>query len=324
MMDFSFIPADPKPVIALLSAFSGFSAILLVSWPYLARDTLGERMRQVGEERERIRLRERSHLSDRKDPLLLRAPPKKFYQAIVNHFNLSEQVGDGEIARMLARAGYRGRGPVVGFLAARILAPVAMFVAALGYMVMFLSEATPLLPKIAIGLGAGYFGYYLPIILLKNRTTKRQTSIRRAWPEALDLMLICVESGMSVEGAFRKVSEEIGVQSIELAEEMNLTTAELSYLQDRRKAFENLSLRTGLDGVKAVVTSLIQAERYGTPVGQALRVLAQENRDMRMSEAEKRAAALPPKLTVPMILFFLPVLFAIIITPAIIRVMQAQ
>jgi len=129
-----------------------------------------------------------------------------------------------------------------------------------------------------------------------------------------------VECGMSIESALRKVSEEIGAQCIELAEELSLTTAELSYLQDRRKAYENLAERTGLDGVKGVVTSLIQSEKYGTPLAHSLRVLAQENRDMRMSEAEKKAAALPPKLTVPMILFFLPVLFAVIITPAIIKI----
>jgi len=127
---------------------------------------------------------------------------------------------------------------------------------------------------------------------------------------------------MSVEAAFRKVSQEIGNQSIALAEELTLTTAELSYLQDRRQAYENLAKRTDLEGVRAVCVSLQQAERYGTPLGQTLRVMAQENRDMRMMEAEKRAAALPPKLTVPMILFFLPVLFVVILGPAAIRVME--
>jgi tight adherence protein C len=136
--------------------------------------------------------------------------------------------------------------------------------------------------------------------------------------------LICVESGMSVDAAFKKVGEEIGSQSIPLAEELALTTAELSYLQDRRQAYENLAARTNIDGVKAVCTALTQAERYGTPLGQALRVLAQEIRDMRMSEAEKKAAGLPPKLTVPMILFFLPVLFIVILGPAAIRVMEIR
>ena len=126
---------------------------------------------------------------------------------------------------------------------------------------------------------------------------------------------------MSIEAAFNKVASEIGQQSIEMAEEMALTTAELSYLPERRMAYENLARRTGLEGVRAVVTSLIQAERYGTPLSNALRVMAQENRDMRMSEAEKKAAALPPKLTVPMIMFFLPVIFVVILGPAAIQVM---
>jgi len=129
---------------------------------------------------------------------------------------------------------------------------------------------------------------------------------------------------MSVETAFRKVAEEIGNQSPPLAEELMLTTAELSYLPERRQAYENLAQRTGLDTVKGVVTALIQAERYGTPLGDALRVMAQESRDLRMNEAEKKAAALPPKLTVPMILFFLPVLFAVILGPAIIQVIHIR
>jgi tight adherence protein C len=128
---------------------------------------------------------------------------------------------------------------------------------------------------------------------------------------------------MSIEAAINKVAGEVGTQSIELAEELALTTAELSYIQDRRQAFENLGQRTNLPVVKAVVTSLAQAERYGTPLGQALRVMAQESRDMRMQAAEKKAAALPAKLTVPMVLFFLPVLFVVIIGPAVINVMKA-
>jgi tight adherence protein C len=165
---------------------------------------------------------------------------------------------------------------------------------------------------------------YSPNLFLKNKIQRRQLSIKRAFPDALDLLLICVESGMSIETAFRKVSEEIGTQSVALAEEFTLTTAELSYLPDRRQAYENLVQRTGLDGVKAVGIALQQAERYGTPLGTTLRVLAQENRDMRMSEAEKKAAGLPPKLTVPMILFFLPVLFVVILGPAAIKVMSIQ
>ena len=161
----------------------------------------------------------------------------------------------------------------------------------------------------------------LPNLFIKNKITKRQASINRAFPDALDLMLICVESGMSLEATFKRVSEEVGAQSIELAEELTLATAELSYLSDRRQTFENLAKRVPLEGMKSLCLALQQSERFGTPVAQTLRVIAQENRDQRMTAAEKKAAALPPKLTVPMIVFFLPVLFVVILGPAVIKVM---
>lgn len=182
----------------------------------------------------------------------------------------------------------------------------------------------PLTIKIGMCVAAIFFGMQAPMLFLKNAIQKRQLSIKRAFPDALDLLLICIESGMSIETAFRRVSIEIGSQSIPLAEEFTLTTAELSYLQDRKQAYENLALRTGLDGVKSVCLALQQSERYGTPLGQSLRVMAQENRDMRMNEAEKKAAALPPKLTVPMIVFFLPVLFVVILGPTGIRIAAMQ
>src|SRR3981189_3453707 len=173
--------------------------------------------------------------------------------------------------------------------------------------------------KIGICIGAAYLGLQGPMLFLKNAITKRQLSIKRPFPDALDLLLICIEAGMSIETAFRKVSVEIVGQSVALSEEFTLTTAELSYLQDRKVASENLARRTGLEGVKSVCLALQQSERYGTPLGQSLRVMAQENRDMRMNEPEKKAAALPPKLTVPMILFFLPVLFVVILGPTYIK-----
>jgi len=202
--------------------------------------------------------------------------------------------------------------------------PVAMLLASLFYVFVVVHLDQPTMIKLGISIGAAYFGMLSPNLFLKNRIQRRQVSIKRAFPDALDLLLICIESGMSVEAAFQKVSEEIGTQSVELAEELTLTTAELSYLPDRRKAYDNLAQRVGLDGVKAVCLALQQAERYGTPLGMTMRVLSQENRDMRMSEAEKKAAGLPPKLTVPMILFFLPVLFIVILGPAAIRVMAIQ
>ena len=210
---------------------------------------------------------------------------------------------------------------MVRYIFSRLVIPIVLFLAAIIYLFGVDKFDQPAIIRLLIAMGIGIVGVYVPNVLLKNKIQKRQLSIRRAWPDALDLMLICVESGMSIEQAFKKVADEVAVQSIPLAEELALVNAELSYLNDRRKAYENLGKRTGLEQVKAVMTSLIQADSYGTPVGQALRVLAQESRDMRMAEAEKKAAGLPPKLTVPMIVFFLPCLFIVIIGPAIIQVM---
>jgi tight adherence protein C len=223
----------------------------------------------------------------------------------------------------LRLAGFRGQNPLTKFLFFRLVLPFVGFALAAAY--VFLLGGLPDQPtfvKLFVCIVVAYGGFYAPVLYVTNRATKRKFSIQRAWPDALDLMLICVESGMSVEAAMRKVADEIGGQSVELAEEFVLTNAELSFLPERRQAYENLANRTGLDSVKGVSQALIQAERYGTPVANALRVLASESRDMRMNEAEKKAAALPPKLTVPMILFFLPVLFCVILGPAGIQVSE--
>ncbi|WP_027998863.1 type II secretion system F family protein [Sinorhizobium arboris] len=313
---------DPEQLTALMAGLSAFCAVVVASWPYVFRDTLADRLKKVEGERERIRQRERFRLGAEKRNGSLRVEPKRLFQAIVDRFNLAKQAEDGEIVRKLNMAGYRGHAPITAFLAVRLIAPMVLFAATLLYILLIIRPEAPLLLVLGMAAGVGSLGYFAPAIFIRNRITKRQQAIRRSWPEALDLLLITVESGMGIESAFRKVGEEVGAQSPEIAEEILLTTAELSYLQDRRQAFENLGQRTGVEGVRAVVTSLIQAEKYGTPLGQALRVMAQENRDMRMSEAEKKAAALPPKLTVPMIIFFLPVLFAVIITPAAIQIMS--
>ncbi|MDB5570848.1 MAG: type secretion system protein [Hyphomicrobiales bacterium] len=308
---------DMDTIVASMAAVSVFCAVLLVSWPYLAKDTLGARMALMSQERDSIRVRERASLQA--GGFSLRSEPKKFFKQIFERLNLASEAEDGEMVQKLRMAGYRGRGPVVTFLAVRVLAPfIALALAAL-YVFVIVRFDSPFVVKLMMVLIATALGYYGPRIYIKNKIAKRQQSIRRAWPDALDLLLICVESGMGIESAFGKVSEEIGAQSVELAEELSLTTAELSYFPERRLAYQNLAERTGLDAVRSVATSLIQSERYGTPVGQSLRVLSQESRDQRMSEAEKKAASLPPKLTVPMIIFFLPVLFAVIITPAIIQ-----
>jgi tight adherence protein C len=314
---------DTRFMVTVFTAIAAMATVITIAMPYLASDNLGRRMKAVAIERSKIRAREREKLA-RGEKVSLRTEPKAYMQAIVERLNLKKHLGQDEARAVLNQAGYRGQGPYIAFLFFRLIAPIVMFVAATLYIFVIVEFAWPMMVKVAVVLVAALLGMKLPFLFLKNLIKRRQKSIIRAFPDALDLLLICVESGMSIEVAFRRVSQEIGTQSIPLAEEFTLTTAELSYLQDRRQAYDNLASRINLDGVKAVCTALVQAERYGTPLGTALRVLAQENRDMRMAAAEKKAAALPPKLTVPMILFFLPVLFVVILGPAFIRVMELK
>jgi tight adherence protein C len=314
---------DTRFLVTVLTALAAMATVFTIAMPYAYGDSLSRRMRSVALERNKIRAREREKLA-RGERIDLRRAPKAYMRLIVEKLNLRKHLGEDSVRAILVKAGYRGQAPQFAYLFFRMVAPILMFVFALVYMFVIIKFDQPLMIKVAIAIGAAWLGLKIPDLFLKNIIKRRQLSIRRAFPDALDLLLICVESGMSIDASFRKVSEEIGSQSIALAEELTLTTAELSYLQDRREAFDNLSTRTDLDGVRAVCTALVQAERYGTPLAQALRVLAQEIRDMRMSEAEKKAAALPPKLTVPMILFFLPVLFIVILGPAAIRVMEIR
>jgi tight adherence protein C len=315
--------SDGRFMTTLFTAIAVVAVIYTLAMPYISGDGLNRRMKVLAVERGQIRAREREKLA-RGEKVNLRPSPKAYMQAIVERLNLRKWLGEDEAKATLVQAGYRGQGPQVTFLFFRMIAPIGMFFFAVFYLFILVPIDQPPMVKLGMCIGAAYLGIKLPQLFLRNMISRRQLSIKRAFPDALDLLLICVESGMSIDAAFRRVSQEIGSQSVQLAEELMLTSAELSYLQDRRSAFENLALRTGLDGVKAVCTALIQAERYGTPLAQALRVLAQEIRDQRMSEAEKKAAALPPKLTVPMILFFLPVLFIVIMGPAAIRVMDLR
>jgi tight adherence protein C len=313
---------DPRFLAMCLAAIAAIATVITLAMPLLAGDTLEKRMKSVALEREKMRQRERERMA-KTEKVALRTSPKAYMQTVVDQFNLSKWVGQEAAREKLLQAGYRGHGPYVAFLFFRMIAPLVMLVGSLVYIFGILQWEQSATVKIGVCLLATWIGMQLPFLFLKNKIQHRKLQIMRAFPDALDLLLICVESGMSIEAAFRRVSEEIGSQSIALCEELTLCTAELSYLPDRRQAYENLARRTDLDGVKAVCLALQQAERYGTPMAQTLRVMSQENRDMRMSEAEKKAAALPPKLTVPMIVFFLPVLFVVILGPAAIKAMAA-
>jgi tight adherence protein C len=310
---------DARFMTMLLAAIAASATAYTLITPLFAGEGLAKRMKAVASERERLRQRERDRLA-KSEKVSLRQTPKQLVSKVVEDFNLTKWLAQEAAREKLIMAGYRGQAPYVTFLFARAVTPIVLFIGAALYVFVIAQMDKSLTVKLGICLAAAYLGLQAPMLFLKNAISKRQLSIKRAFPDALDLLLICVESGMSVEVAFRKVSVEIAGQSVALSEEFSLTTAELSYLQDRKVAYENLARRTGLEGVKSVCLALMQSERYGTPLGQSLRVMAQENRDMRMNEAEKKAAALPPKLTVPMILFFLPCLFIVILGPTYIKI----
>ncbi|HXF55083.1 MAG TPA: type II secretion system F family protein [Hyphomicrobiaceae bacterium] len=323
MLDFIDMVLRPQLIVMALASIAAFATVLTIAMPILQRDRVNQRMKVMAIERDKMRAARLAELKSREGQGKLRQAPKGFMQQLVDALDLRSKFETEELRAKLKMAGLRGQPPLIAYMFFRVVMPPIVTLVALFYLFVALPNLSyPPLLKVMMAVGAGFLGFYLPNMFLQNLIQRRQQSISSAFPDALDMLLICVQAGMSIEAAFGKVSKEIGVQSLELAEELSLTTAELSYLQERRQAYENLGQRTGIPGVKAVATALIQAERYGTPVSQALRVMAKENREMRMSEAEKKAAALPPKLTVPMIVFFLPVLFIVILGPAAIQVLK--
>ena len=318
---------DTQFLIAVLAAIAAAAVVFSIGATFLSGGSkMRQRIKRVALEREKMRAQEMARLrgtansQDEGTRTIRQSQGKDYMKNVVERFSLEKAFMDDKTAESLARAGYRGQSAMTTWLFIRFVTPFALFFLSFAYLALTVFQDKPLWMNAIYALLLGLVGAYLPNLLLKNKQIKRQQSIRRAWPDALDLVLLCVEAGMSVEHALKRVAKEIGAQSIELAEEMTLTTAELSFLEDRTRAYENLGRRTGLDNVKSVMQALIQAERHGTSVGSSLRVMAEEGREQRMMEAEKKAAALPPKLTVPLIVFFLPVLFIVIISPAIIRV----
>ncbi|MEM9360070.1 MAG: type II secretion system F family protein [Pseudomonadota bacterium] len=317
MTDFISMMVQPQMLITMAAAVAAFATVLTIAMPVLDRDRMGHRMRAMATERDKMRAARMADLKVGSDTGRLRTEAKGFVREIVDRLDLKSKFESEELKHKLKMAGLRGQAPLYGYAFFRLIMPPIVGIAGLLYIFVVKNpdDFSPMM-KFMIPAGATALGFYLPNIFLDNLVARRQQALKDSFPDALDMLLICVQSGMSIEAAFGRVSKEIGNQSIELAEEFTLTTAELAYLPERRMAFENLGNRTGLDQIKATTTAMVQAESYGTPVGQALRVMAKENRDLRITEAEKKAAALPPKLTVPMIVFFLPVLFVVILGPA--------
>lgn len=317
---------SPESVALFQNAGSILIALLFVAsfWivvvPMLEGDKKKKRMESVASARDTMR---KNRLDTLQADNSLRSDSKGVAKNLVDRFSLEKLLEASDLKDKMAQAGLRGQKPVYVFYMSRLVLPLALGFLGLVLFVILNISGWDMTQRVAATVGLVAFGYYLPAIYIKNVAKKRLASIIPVFPDALDLLLICVEAGMSVELAFGRVAEEMGDASVELAEEFSLTTAELSYLTSRRLAYENLARRNNHPGIRAVATALVQAERYGTPLGDTLRTMANENRQMRVMQAEKKAAALPAKLTVPMILFFLPVLFIVILTPAALRIGEA-
>lgn len=312
---------DPQSLLSIVVGLLVFATVFTLLSSFTGGVSLEKRMKAVGERREELKRRSRAAMAGQSG---LRHTDEGFKKRVVDRLNLSKLLEDPKVVEKMAQAGYRGPRPITTFYFFRFAAPFVFLGVAAFYLFVFNDFGLPVMSRVTACVAAAVAGYYAPNLYLSNRISKRRTSIMQAFPDALDLLLICVESGMSIEAAIQKVGQEIGGQSIDLAEELTLLTAELSYLPERRMAYEGLAKRTNHPGVKSVATAMTQAEQYGTPLGAALRVMAKENRDLRLAAAEKKAAALPAKLTVPMIIFFLPVLFVVILGPAIINIQDTM
>ena len=317
--------SDPANIAAAIVAAAVFCTCLSIAAPAFSGDKLDARMKSVANRRDELRRAHRASLNKSGDAsAALRRTDASFYKRVVDKLKLSKLLEDPKVVEKLMQAGFRGSRPVSTFYFFRLVTPF-VFALGIGFYLNVVNHAgLPPLTRmcaVVVGFVAGFYG---PSIYLSNLITKRREKIVQAFPDALDLLLICVEAGMSIEAAIQKVAGEIGGQSIELAEELSLLTAELSYLPERRQAYEGLAKRINHPGIKGVAVAMIQAERYGTPLGSALRVMAKENRDLRLASAEKKAAQLPAKLTVPMIVFFLPVIFIVIGAPSCFRIMDTM
>jgi len=271
-------------------------------------------------------------LAERRDQLrgaMLRDKPRKrrsdslgVIRQVVNALKLMQSQQSDKLNDRLAQAGLRSRDAIVVFLFFKMVTPVLL--GAVAFLLVYLLQVGDLSPAgrlLAVVGGIG-LGFFAPELYVSNLTKKRQVALSKGLPDALDLLVICAESGLSLDVALERVANEIGGANSELAEELSLTSIELGFLPDRRQALLNLNRRTNLPSIRGVVNTLMQTEKYGTPLSQSLRVLANEFRDQRMLKAEEKAARLPATLTVPMILFILPVLFIVLTGPAIIKVMD--
>ena len=316
----SLLGIGPDVVILALAALTVFASIVGLAFPLLQSDPLASRLKHVTKRREELSKQQKDRLQQTRRQ---RANSRVgFMKMVLNRLKLQSQTTSRALRSKLARAGWRGQVPMITYVFARLTMPLALGLLAALILIGADKPGLTTNVKFLIGFAAAAIGYYVPGIIVANVIQRRQHELTRHFPDALDLMVLCVEAGLSLDAAISRVASDIEEDSPVLAEELGLTAAELALLGDRRAAFENLAERTGLEDFKSFSMALIQAERYGTSLGAILRVLAKENRDARMTRAEEKAGRLPATLTVPMITFFLPVLFVVLIGPAVIQTIR--
>jgi tight adherence protein C len=313
---------DQQLMITLFSAVLAAGSFVAFALPFLNKSEKKERFRSV------IEKRRKALFDATKDGSLYRVKAEQAVSArdsIASLYKLQKLAGEmGEKVRdKMLQAGIRSPTAPLKFMIAQIVLPMVLCGVALLVITHSEKEISNVVALLVI-FGVAVVGYKLPDILIKNTILKRQQEINLAFPDSLDMMLICVQGGIGLEQTVDRVAEEVAEHSPVLAEELGILSAEMAMLNDRRQALQDFARRVGSGGAKSFATALIQAEQYGTSISQAMRVMAEEIREIRMATAEQKAAALPPKLTVPMILFFMPSLFIIILGPAGIKATQTS
>jgi tight adherence protein C len=305
-------------LLVILVAGLAFITVLAVWYALLERHPMERRARMLAERRDQLR----GQLLKEKGPRKRQQESLGAMRQVVNALKLMQSQQTDKLHNRLSQAGLRSRDAVIVFLFFKVATPVLL--GAVAFLMVYLLQIGDLPPagRLVVVLGGIGLGFFAPEMYVSNLTKKRQLALAKALPDGLDLLVICAESGLSLDASLERVANEIGDANAELGEELSLTSIELGFLPDRRQALLNLNRRTNLPSIRGVVNTLLQTEKYGTPLSQSLRVLANEFRDQRLLKAEEKAARLPATLTVPMIVFILPVLFIVLVGPAIIRVMD--
>ena len=301
----------------MLAGIAAFAVILAIYAAVTVKDPMAKRVRALTARRDELKAGIIKTNARKRGSLVRRTDATDKVKETLASMKVLQQSQVEVIQQKLAWAGYRNKELAVYVIGARMVLPIVFGL--LGFLVFYVSDMFPewgSMKRLMALTGAVGLGYKGPELFLKNKATKRTNLVRKGLPDALDLLVICAEAGLTIDAAFNRVAKELGRAYPELGDEFALTAIELSFLNERRMAFDNLAHRVNLESVKGVVTTMVQTERYGTPLASALRVLSAEFRNERMMRAEEKAARLPAIMTVPLILFILPVLFIVILGPA--------